>query len=87
MEASQPCQRFTALGIVLDDGPAQVEVGPEFHPWRRQVEWKPLAEAEIRPLIGRLAFILDKSHWGSPFRFGFLQISQADFEIIQEAMQ
>lgn len=38
--------------------------------------------AEIRPLIERLSFIQDKTHWGYAFRYGHLEIPRADFELI-----
>ena len=44
----EPLQRFTAIGRVLDDAPYQVEMTPDFHPWRRQMEFLPAEEAPIR---------------------------------------
>jgi hypothetical protein len=40
----------------------------------------------IRPLIPQLNFIQDKQHWGTMFRFGFFEITQADFETIAQQM-
>ena len=86
MDSPAICQKFTALGVLADDHPIQVEQFPGFEPWRRSVDWKDLGEAEIRPLIGSLDFIQDKAHWGSPFRFGFLEISADDYNLIEAAM-
>src|SRR6185369_15456590 len=37
--APEPCQKFTAIGIVADDAPVEVEQFPGFVPWRRRVQW------------------------------------------------
>lgn len=81
-----PCQRFTAFGIVEDDTPVSVEQFPGFFPWRRQVRWLHRRETPIQPLLGRLRFIEDPRHWGAPFRFGFLEIPQADLITIGTLM-
>src|SRR4051812_26414831 len=82
-----PLQRFTALGRVLDAQPYQAEMTPDFHPWRRRVEFLPCTEAPIQPLVASLDFIKDKHKWGFPFRRGLFQIGQEDFAQIIQAMQ
>lgn len=79
-------QAFTAIGQVIDDEPYQATMSPDFHPWRRDVAFKDAQEAPVRPLIGDLDFIEDKTHWGYKFRFGVIKISERDFEIIRNAM-
>lgn len=37
MRAGAPVQTFTALGVITDDEPYQVRLGPDFEPWRRRV--------------------------------------------------
>jgi hypothetical protein len=81
-----PLQVFTALGRVLDDEPYQVEVSPDFQPYRRNVEFLDCAETPIRPLIDDLDFIEDKKRWGFRFRFGLFRIDEHDFDIIRAAM-
>jgi hypothetical protein len=81
-----PLQAFTAIGRVLDAQPYQVEMTPDFHPFRRKVEFLDCAETPIRPLIDQLDFIEDKKQWGFRFRFGLFQISEHDFEVIRAAM-
>jgi hypothetical protein len=81
-----PLQAFTAIGRVLDDQPYQVEMTPDFHPFRRNVEFLDCEESPIRPLIDQLDFIEDKKQWGFRFRFGLFQISEHDFEVIRAAM-
>jgi hypothetical protein len=80
------CQRFTALGRVIDDGPRQVEQAPGFTPWRRRMEYLEAREVEIRPLLHDLSFITDKSKWGAAFRFGFIEIPREDFIRIAKRM-
>jgi hypothetical protein len=81
-----PLQAFTAIGQVLDDQPYQVEMTPDFHPFRRNVEFLDCQESPIRPLIDQLDFIEDKKQWGFRFRFGLFQITEHDFEVIRAAM-
>ena len=85
-QAGQPLQRFTAIAEVLDDAPYQVEVNPEFRPWRRQVRFLSSAETPIQPLIEQLDFIGNKKSWGVAFRRGFFEIAEADFNRIAQAM-
>jgi hypothetical protein len=80
------CQAFTAIGRLIDEEPYQVDMTPDFCPYRRRVSYYKAREAPIRPLIPVLTFIRDKDRWGYPFRFGFFEIPVADAEIIAEAM-
>lgn len=79
-------QAFTAVGRVADDELYQVEMSPDFRPWRRNVEFSPCIQAPIRPLIDELSFIKDKRRWGYVFRFGLFEIPCADFDRIMTAM-
>jgi hypothetical protein len=83
----EPLQRFTALGRVEDDAPYQVEMTPDFHPWRRHMHFLPCEESPIQPLLDELTFIADKQRWGYPFRRGLFQIGAEDFGRIARAMQ
>ena len=83
---SAPCRRFTAIGRVRGAGVYQVDMGGGFVPFRRDVDYRPAAEAPIAPLIEALDFISDKRRWGFPFRRGFLAIGAADFGRIATAM-
>lgn len=80
-------QRFTALARVVDDEAYQVDMTPDFHPWRRDAAYLPCEEGPIRPLIGDLAFIRDEKNWGYPFRRGLFEIGAEDFMHIARAMQ
>lgn len=85
--AGEKLQQFTAIGEVLDDTPYQVEMAPDFKPWRRRVAFRECNEVPVQPLIEQLSFIPDKKRWGFPFRRGLFEIQQADFERIAEAMR
>ena len=82
-----PYQCFTALGIVEDKPPYQVEMTPDFQPFRRDIYYLQTIDAPIKPLLLDLSFIQDKIKWGANFRFGILKIPQEDFVPIAKAMQ
>jgi hypothetical protein len=86
LQNGEPVQQFTALARVIDDAPYQVEMRPDFHPWRRRVEPLSCRETAIRPLLEQLSFIQDKQRWGYPFRLGLFAIPAADFAVITAAM-
>jgi hypothetical protein len=85
-EGGEPLQTFTAIGRVKDDELYQIEMMPGFIPWRRNVDFMECQETPIRPLIDKLEFIQDKTHWGYRFRFGLFQIPEHDFELIKRQM-
>jgi len=87
LQDGEPLQAFTAIGRVADDDLYQVEMAPDFKPWRRNVEFAACEEAPIAPLIERLGFIRNKQRWGYAFRFGLFEIPEADFELIRAAMK
>lgn len=84
--AKSPCQQFTAIGEVVGSTVYPFEMSPGFIPHRRDIRFLDADDVPIRPLIERLAFIKDKTHWGYAFRYGHLEIPQADFELIAAAM-
>jgi hypothetical protein len=86
MGGGDALQQFTALGIVTDDEPFQVEMTADFHPWRRRLRFVDAAEAPIAPLIDELSFITNKKSWGFPFRRGLFEIVADDFSRIAAAM-
>jgi EVE domain len=86
MRGGDPLQAFTAMGQIADDEPFQVEMTPEFHPWRRRVDFRPGEHAPARPLVESLSFITDKQRWGYPFRRGLFEIPAEDFALIANAM-
>jgi len=80
------CQAFTALGKVMDDDTYYVQVSEDFCLSRRNIEFLPSQDTSILPLIDTLDFISNKKSWGYPFRFGFFEINQHDFDIISSHM-
>ena len=80
-------QAFTAVGVVGDDEPYMADMGGSFCPYRRDVTWFDAAEAPIRPLLDQLEFSAGKSNWGYAFRFGLLEVSEHDLDVIEQAMK
>ena len=79
-------QSFTAIGLVTSGRIYQVEMTPDFKPFRVDVRFLKCHEAPIKPLIDKLSFIKSKTHWGATFRFGQLKIPWEDFDLIAKAM-
>ena len=82
----EPLQAFTAIGVVITGEVYQVEMSEDFKPYRVDVRFLNGRETPIKPLIERLSFIRDKTHWGAAFRFGYLKVSAEDFNLIAESM-
>jgi predicted RNA-binding protein len=82
----EPLQAFTAIGAVVTGEVYQVEVTPDFKPHRVDVQFVPSKEAPIKPIIERLSFIKNKSHWGAAFRFGHVEVPGGDFALIGKTM-
>lgn len=85
-----PLQAFTALGFVRTGLVYEYDMTAHgvsgFVPWRMDVDYQMVQSAPIKPLIGQLDFITDKTHWGAVFRFGQIKISEVDFQKIATAM-
>jgi EVE domain len=79
-------QAFTAIGIVQNDRTYQVDMGDGFRPFRREVKYCEANEASILPLLDQLELTRGKRNWGYPFRFGLVEITRSDFDIISAAM-
>jgi hypothetical protein len=86
MEEGVLCQKFTAIGQIGAGDVQQVQMSENFCPFRRAVHYYSSKEASVLPLITDLSFLPDKKRWGYPFRYGLLEISQADFQYIAAAM-
>ena len=82
----EPCQQFTAIGQVVGVEAYQFEMSPGFRPYRRDIRFLEAQSAPIRPMLASLSFIKDKTKWGAAFRFGHLEISRGDFELIAAGM-
>lgn len=84
--AADGYQAFTAIGTVKPGEPYQGEMGPGFSPFRRDVDWMTARETPVRPLLQVLELTAGKPNWGAPFRFGLVEISNSDFQVIRQAM-
>ena len=85
-EKPDRCQEFTAIGKLTGDDVYRFQMTPDFCPSRRNIEFYESNDISILPLINRLDFIKNKKSWGYPFRFGFLEINQYDFDLISSLM-
>lgn len=85
-EGEEKCQKFTALGTVADEKLYQVEMFTGFFPFRRNIAFHPCTEIPIAPLLNFLSFTAGVTSWGLPFRRGFFEITQGDFELISKGM-
>lgn len=80
-------QAFTAIGTIKSGEVYQVEMSPEFKPYRVDVEFCNCKAAPIKPLVEYLSFIRSKTHWGAAFRFGYIKVPEPDFALIADAMR
>ncbi len=83
----EPLHVFTALGEVSDEDIVQVEMSPDFKPFRRKVKYQRSGAVKIEPLINDLEFIRNKKSWGYAFRFGLIEIQKPDFDRIEKAFE
>ncbi|CAI9393579.1 EVE domain-containing protein [Niallia sp. Sow4_A1] len=83
---SAPHQKFTAIGRIIDEDVYQVNMGNDFVPFRRNIDFFPSIKTPIKPLIPKLSFIKNTKYWGHSFRYGHIEISEKDFKLIAEKM-
>jgi hypothetical protein len=86
LEKTDKCQEFTAIGQVKSEDTYAFRQTADFCPSRRDITFFEHRDVSILPLINELDFIPNKQSWGYPFRFGFLEINQHDFELISNQM-
>jgi hypothetical protein len=91
LRTGRPLQQFTALGVVADDQPYRVDVGEDFRPWRRRVDFEPVVAVPVRPLLPMLAItgasVEDEERRGLPFRRGLFEVPAGDFGCIAGALR
>jgi len=80
-------QAFTALATVSEGPVWQADMGNGFLPFRRKVEYEPVVDAPLLPLLDRLTFIRNKTSYGAVFRFGVIRIPREDFDVIESALR
>ena len=81
------CQEFTAIGFVSGEGVYTHDMGNGFIPHRRDIRYLSGTPYQIKPLIEKLQFVVDKKQWGYKFRFGAFEISETDFKLIAREMR
>jgi hypothetical protein len=86
IRAGTTVQSFTAIGSVCDREPYQFQQTASLAPLRRDVVYFDAQAARIEPLLDKLTFIRSREHWGMAFRRGLVEVSEADMEVIAEAM-
>jgi hypothetical protein len=79
-------QAFTAIGYVAPGESYAHAMSKTFVPFRRDVRFLKAQDAPIRPLLSELSFTRGVKSWGARFRFGFFEISAADFALILSRM-
>ena len=85
-EGGETVQAFTALGQI-EPGEVYIgDMGPNFKPYRRDVQFLEISDAPIRPMLEDLSFITDFKRWGYPFQRGHLEMTRTDFELIATTM-
>ena len=86
MEGDKKSQSFTAIGQASDEEVYPYKMSENFVPFRRNIEFYKCEETSIIPLISNLEFIPNKKSWGFPFRYGFFEINENDFNLILSKM-
>ena len=86
MEGDKKSQSFTAIGQARDEEVYPYKMSENFVPFRRNIEFYKCEETSIIPLISNLEFIPNKKSWGFPFRYGFFEINENDFNLILSKM-
>ena len=79
-------QHLTAIGVVAEGEPYPFDMGGGFVPYRRDVCWRAARPAPIAPLLDRLELSAGRRNWGYQLRFGVLEISGHDLDLIAAAM-
>ncbi|MCB1067663.1 MAG: EVE domain-containing protein [Simkania sp.] len=80
------CKCFTAIGTIKTGKVYQVEMTPDFHPYRIDIDYFPSQDVPITDLMDQLELTQHKS-WGMQLRRGLIEICPEDFSTISKAMQ
>lgn len=80
------CKSFTALGKIKTGQAYQVGMFPGFRPFRIDIDYLPCTEVPLEALFDQLELTRSRS-WGMKLRPGLLEISAADYLVIETAMR
>lgn len=86
MGGNDRLQSFVSIGRVLPGSPYPFDMGDGFVPYRLDVAYVPAQEVQILPLLDKLEFVENRTHWGYKFRFGLFKVSDKDMRLIANAM-
>jgi EVE domain len=84
---AEKLRAFTAFGTVKAGEPYQGDMGPEFKPFRKDVDWRSSQDAPIEPMLQELNFTRGKTNWGYQMCFGLFEITEGDTHLIAKAMK
>jgi predicted RNA-binding protein len=87
MGTGDTVRAFVAIGEVLDGEPEVHAMTATINGWRRRARYFRSHPADVYPLLDRLSFIHDRTHWGMAFRRSLFHVGADDFAIIADAMQ
>ena len=76
---------FTAIGKILDEDVFSVPMSPDFVPFRRRVSYLFTKDLPVDDVKSKLD-LCSNSSWGYKLRFGLIELSESDFELIKEKM-
>jgi hypothetical protein len=86
LDGGKPVKAFTAIGRINGDTVYQVEMAPDFHPWRRDVAYLPVRDAPLGPLLPALSTAAGRPNWTSRLHFGHFELNAEEFAVISAAM-
>ncbi|GGL36982.1 EVE domain-containing protein [Phycicoccus endophyticus] len=86
LQGGDPVRQFTAVATVTGNEPYQAHVSDDVRPWRLAVAFHPCRPVDAKPLVHRLSFVTDPTHWGLAFRRGLFTVPREDFLVITEGM-
>ena len=84
-QGNDPCKSFTAIGTVKTGTVYQVEMTPDFHPHRLDINYFPSTDVPVSELMDQLELTSQRS-WGMLLRRGLIPLSKHDFLTIAQAM-
>ncbi|UJF24140.1 EVE domain-containing protein [Suttonella sp. R2A3] len=85
LKNGRACKEFTAIGEVISEDPYPFDMGGGFVPFHKDVRFYDAHAVSIYKIIDQLTLTQEK-HWGYQLRFGLINISEQDFQLIQSAM-
>jgi len=81
-----PLQAFTAIGMVKSENVYQVQMAPEFSPYRLDILYQPCHNVSFVRIKSKLTFVSENANVGLLFRRGYFEVTKQDFITIANAM-